>query len=375
VSAAVRTVVVSDLHLAARSALLHDADIRAVLADALRNADRLVLLGDVIELRHGPARDAMALAEPVLRELGAAMAGREVVVLVGNHDHALLAPWLSSRALDGADPLGVDERVDPSTAPLLDTVAGWLGEARPAFAYPGVHLRDDVWATHGHYVDLHLTIPTFERLAAGAMRRIGGSPAHGEHVPDAYEARLAPLYAWIHATAQYASAQGPAVGGSQLSSGVWSRATRGRPRAPGRLALAAAIPAGAALANRLGLGPVHADISPQALRRSGLAAIGAVAATLQVDAAHVLFGHTHRAGPLATDDATEWHAPTGATLHNAGSWVLQPHFLTERTGESPYWPGGILVVEDEGPPRLERLLGDRPLPELRAALRLLPGQG
>jgi hypothetical protein len=191
-------------------------------------------------------------------------------------------------------------------------------------------------------------------------------------VPDAYEARLAPLYAWIHAAAQHASRESPAVGGSQLSSGVWHRATRGRPRAPGRLALAAAIPAGAALANRLGLGPVHGDISPQALRRSGLAAIGTVAATLRVEAAHVLFGHTHRAGPLATDDGAEWRAPTGATLHNAGSWVLQPHFLTARTGESPYWPGGVLVVEDEGPPRLERLLSDRPLRELRAALRLLP---
>jgi Calcineurin-like phosphoesterase len=367
-----RTVVVSDLHLGARSALLHDAGIRAVLAEALRDADRLVLLGDVIELRHGPARDAMAAAEPALRELGAAMAGREVVVLAGNHDHALLAPWLEARAMNGAGPLALDERVEPSAAPLLETLAGWLGEARSSFAYPGVRLREDVWATHGHYVDLHLTIPTVERLAAGAMRRIEGPPTYGEHVPDAYEARLAPLYAWIHAAAQHAAGESPAVGGAQLSSGVWHRATRGRPRSPGRLALAAAIPAATALANRLGLGPVHPDISSEALRRAGLAAMGAVTTTLEVDAAHVLFGHTHRAGPLATDDHSEWRAIGGATLHNPGSWVLQPHFLTSRTGESPYWPGGILVVEDDGPPRLERLLAGRPLPELRAALRPPP---
>ena len=30
-------------------------------------------------------------------------------------------------------------------------------------AYPGVWLRPDVYATHGHYVDLHITVPSFER--------------------------------------------------------------------------------------------------------------------------------------------------------------------------------------------------------------------
>jgi predicted phosphodiesterase len=365
----VRTVVVSDLHLGARAALLHDPGIRSVLCEALRDTDRLVLLGDVVELRHGPARAAMDAAEPVLRDLGAAMAGREVVVLAGNHDHALLAPWLEARAYDGGGPLALEERVDPSASALLETLAGWLHEAHPSFAYPGVRLRDDVWATHGHYVDLHLTVPTFERMAAGVMRRIGGPPRFGERTPDAYEARLAPLYAWIHAAAQHASGDTPALGGAQLSSGVWARATRGRPRAPGRLAIAAAIPAGVAVANRLGLGPFGADLSPHALRRAGLAAIGAVSTTLEVDAAHVVFGHTHRAGPLGADDECEWRAPTGAMLHNSGSWVLQPHFLTSRTGESPYWPGAAIVVEADGPPRLERLLGDRPLEELRAVLR------
>ena len=38
-------------------------------------------------------------------------------------------------------------------------------------AYPGVWLREDVYALHGHYSDLHATVPTFERIAAGAMAR------------------------------------------------------------------------------------------------------------------------------------------------------------------------------------------------------------
>ena len=27
-------------------------------------------------------------------------------------------------------------------------------------------------------------------------------------------------------------------------------------------------------------------------------------------------------------------------------------------GASPYWPGGAIALGDDGPPRLERLLGD-----------------
>lgn len=29
-------------------------------------------------------------------------------------------------------------------------------------------------------------------------------------------------------------------------------------------------------------------------------------------------------------------------------------------GASPYWPGGAIALDDEGPPRLERLLGELP---------------
>ena len=46
-------------------------------------------------------------------------------------------------------------------------------------AYPGVWVRDDVYATHGHYLDRHLTIPTFERLALAAVERALGPPPRG----------------------------------------------------------------------------------------------------------------------------------------------------------------------------------------------------
>ncbi len=44
-------------------------------------------------------------------------------------------------------------------------------------AYPGLWVREDVYATHGHYLDCHLTIPTLERLGIGAMGRVMRRPA------------------------------------------------------------------------------------------------------------------------------------------------------------------------------------------------------
>ena len=81
---------------------------RASLLARLGEFDRLVLLGDTLELRHGPARDALAAAAPVLRELAAAVG--EVVVVPGNHDHALLRGWLERRESDPARPRSASSR-------------------------------------------------------------------------------------------------------------------------------------------------------------------------------------------------------------------------------------------------------------------------
>ena len=95
--AAVRTLLVSDLHLGARlgrDVLRRPAALAALLA-AIDEADRLVLLGDIVEMLEGHPWRALEAAAPVLRAIGARVgAGREVVVVPGNHDGALLAPWL-----------------------------------------------------------------------------------------------------------------------------------------------------------------------------------------------------------------------------------------------------------------------------------------
>lgn len=84
-----RTAIVSDLHLGSLSGrdLLRDPEVRAVLFEALAQADRVVLLGDVLELFELPSQRALAKAKPFFTGLGETMAGRPVLMVPGNHDH------------------------------------------------------------------------------------------------------------------------------------------------------------------------------------------------------------------------------------------------------------------------------------------------
>jgi hypothetical protein len=372
----VHTLVISDLHLGVRSGadVLTRPQALGVLCSRLDGVDRLVLLGDVLELRHGPARRALAAAEPVMRALGDALgAGGEVVLVAGNHDHPVAAGWLDWRGRrDEPEPLGLDERVAPQYASwIAKRLAGWLAPASVQLAYPGLWLRDDVYATHGHYLDVHCAIPTLEVLAARAIARVVGPVPERSATPDDYEAVLAPLYAFIQASAQRSSANGRRSAGGGTAVGVWHALEGpGRPRAPRRVAARAGFRGAVAAVRLAGLGPVQADIGGVALRRAALAGLAESARRLDLAPAHLLFGHTHRTGMLAGDDPGEWTSPGGTTLHNAGSWVYETHFMGSGAAWSgnPYWPGGAIALDDEGPPRLERLLGDVPLDVLRPVL-------
>ena len=321
-------------------------------------ADRLVLLGDAIELRHGPVRDALAIAKPVFQELGAALgAGGEVVIVPGNHDHHLAEPWLERRGRTGLPPaLGLESEVDWRAGETLATVARWLAPATVRAAYPGVWLREDVYAMHGHYCDRHTTVPMLERLGAGVMAKIVHEPPGGPWQAENYEATLAPVYAWIHAVAQ---SGGPDLGESShgASAQAWGAlAGSGSRRSLRRRAVVAGFPALIATLNRAGLGPLSASLSPPKLRRAALRATGEVVSRLGIGASHVIFGHTHRAGPLPRDDAAEWRTASGAQLTNTGCWVHEPRFLGDPPQHSPYWPGYAAWLEDEGSPRLRTLL-------------------
>jgi predicted phosphodiesterase len=367
-----RTVVVSDLHLGATSGadLARRPDLRAPLIEYLRDGvDRLVVLGDALELREGPVRAAAEDAKPFLSDAGEALGpDGEIILAGGNHDHNLIAGWTEMH-LAQDEAIGLEHRITPHDAgPIPEALAAAARPARLEFAYPGLWLRDDVYALHGHYLDLHTTVPTIERLAAGAMARaVSPIPQHGAE-PGDYEAALAPLYAWMYALAQRSN-DSVARAGSKSSTRAWvALAGEGRRRRPIRAAaLSAALFGGVKLLNLAGVGPVEAKLSGQALRQGSLNGMGEVLRRLGVGADHVLFGHTHRSGPWPSDNAAEWRTPSGVRLMNTGSWVYQRHFLSERSGEGPYWPGVAIVVDDEGPPRHERFLADRTHEELRPA--------
>jgi hypothetical protein len=354
-------------------------EVRGALTDALAGVDRLVLLGDLLELRQGPVREALADAEPALRDLGASLSagkgGVRVTIVPGNHDHRLLVPWLERRARD-CDPaaLGLETAVNWRAGEPLARVAAWLAprgsDVLLDVAYPGCWLREDVYALHGHYSDRHATVPMFERLGAGAMARLVGEGAAGPNSAEDYEAVLGPMYAWLDAIAQTG---GPRLGGGGATGGpasvsvsaplsasasAWRALAGGDRRGLRRRALAAAFPAVVAALNRAGLGPLSSDLSSAGLRRARLAAIGEVLLRLGVQAPHAVFGHTHRAGPLPTDDPVEWRTVMGSRLLNVGSWVQEAAFVANDTAASPYRPGFAAVVESDptDPPVLTNLL-------------------
>jgi hypothetical protein len=321
----------------------------------VRDVDRLVLLGDVVELRERPWREVLDAAIPWLSALGAALpADASLLLTMGNHDHGLLAPALQRRAVaePPPEPLGAEAEVGALAGEPLERVCSALGAGRVRVRYPGIWLRDDVYATHGHYLDRHTTVPTLERLAIGAVARMAGEPPGGPLSAEDYEARLGPVYAWLDA---YAGTGGRT--GQRSSVAAWRALGQGN-RARGglrRRALRAAFPAIVAGLNRAGLGPVSDDVSIDTLRTSSLAAMGEVLLRLRVTAPFVIFGHTHRAGPLPGDEPGPWRTSTGVRLVNCGCWVGE-RTLAGGNPRSPYRPGFCVRLDDDRDPELVNLL-------------------
>ena len=366
-----RTLVISDLHLGTKAQvdLLRRTDVREQLLAALQDIDRLVILGDVMELRDGPLQATVERVTPFFNDIGKALGpDKEVLLLAGNHDHGMMAGWIDLRLqTEQAGFLGLEHRIEPKT---IDGFAMRLAESvqptRLGFAYPGVWLRDDVYAFHGHYADVHITLPTFERLGAAALAHWATEFPQDLAKPDDYEAVLSPLYALIHTLAQRAQ-HGLASSGASMSARVWvALAGEGRRRRPLRaagygLGFAAAV----GVINALGLGPVSTRLSGTELRRSGLRSTEEVLRRLELNPAHVVFGHTHRSGPWPDDDINEWTTSAGTRLINTGSWVYQPHFVDGMSKRSAYWPGTAVLIEGDKPPRLLSLLSDFSSAQLR----------
>jgi hypothetical protein len=332
----VRTLLVSDLHLGAR--LRRDVLRRQAALDALLGGldgiERLVLLGDVLELLEGRPRRVMEVAEPVVRAIGARLGpAREVVVVPGNHDAALVRPWLEVRGV----PPAVDAAIPADATPMLERLTSWLDPARVRVHYPGVWLSDRVWATHGHYLDRHLLPESAFGVARGLLGRLprdGAQPIDYERAGGFSLTRLeALLTQWLPR---------PLAAVFEDLTEVLRVATM--PGFPQRV-----------LSHHIA--PLTARLLGAQMRRASIPALARVAHRLRVDAEWVVFGHVHRCGPLAADHPGEWRGPGGRPrIVNTGSWVYEPLLVHRASPPHPYWPGGAILLEDGGEPRAIGLL-------------------
>ena len=363
-----RTAVISDLHLGTvpGNDLLRVGAMRERLFEAVADVDRLVILGDMAELREAPVGHSLEAVYEFADHLNTAFAGRQVVIAAGNHDHPLVAAWLESRRLrPKPQALPAHSCVKAPRSGPLGTIVRRMPDCEVMLAYPGLRVREDVYATHGHYLDLHMTVPTLETIAISAFARIEGHDPDEFAAPDQYEAVLAPIYALV-----YSAVQGRPTSARPLASGasvrMWGRMHPESNDLVSRVRSIAlrrgVVPAAAGLLNAAGLGPFGTEMTGPALRRAGIAAMCGVVERLGIEADWVIYGHTHRTGPLP--DEGDWRAPTGARLMNCGSWTWAPQLAGGTKGQGPYWPGGMVVVDEEGPPRLVRVLEDLPEEEM-----------
>lgn len=347
-----RTAIISDLHLGVASDedVLRDAAIRRVLFEEIAGADRLVLLGDVVELRNLPVGPSLERSRPFFEELGEAVGAIEVVLVPGNHDARLAETLLDELSIKGDPELGLEQRYDPSPGPLA-MIDSWLGSARLRPAYPGLWLREDVYATHGHYVDVHLSLPRAECVAAAAMMRLLGKPPQ-RATPTDYERVLRPIYGFAYGLAQVLPVTRRRNGPFES----WWEVLAGERKClswRARLGKASFPPAIRGL-NKLLRSDFQPDVTSAAIFRSGVEAGIEMATRLGIDDVHVITGHTHRGGPLPSEP--EWPLPGGGRLHNTGSWVFATAFHHPGHPPSPYWPGTVTWLEDDQPPRRVQLL-------------------
>jgi predicted phosphodiesterase len=332
----VRTLVVSDLHLGARlqrDVLRRPEPLEALLG-ALEGVERLVLLGDVVELLEGRPGEAMEVAEPVLRAVGRRLGGgREVIVVPGNHDAGLVRPWLRAQRM----PLGVDTTVPEDSTPMLARLGSWLRPAAVKVHYPGVWLAEGVWATHGHYLDRHLLPETAYGIARGLLGQV---PRDGA-TPDEYERAGGPSLTRLEALLTRWLPRPLAALVDDLAEFLRAATMPGVPR---RL-----------LSRRIA--PLYATLHGAQMRRASIPALARVVHRLQIDADWVIFGHVHRRGPLAGDDPQRWRGPGGRPrIANSGCWVYEPLLVHRAVPPHPCWPGGAILLEDGREPQAVALL-------------------
>lgn len=299
-----RTLVISDLHLGqfgGISVLTRPRPLRALL-DALDGIDRLVLLGDFVEMQETHPARSFPVAEPVLRLIAERLGpDRELLLVPGNHDHELVREWARARGRE----LAPENVVPLDASPELSRVVSWLEATRVEVHYPGLWLGDGVWATHGHYLS-HYLRPVSTYGLHPRMRVAHAAPADFEYLgvqpePELRDGMLADRWLDRHLPAR--------------------------------------------------LSRLTAFLLDRQMQRHALPAMAHLVQELSVEARYVVFGHVHRRGPREHDDPARWTVGDGGPrLLNTGCWRYEPVVVRGFDAASPYWPGGAVRIGDDGVP-------------------------
>ena len=342
----VRTLVISDLHLgtsrrAGRAAPRAAAGDAAASTSAPPASSAWSCSATRSRCATGPLRAALAVAEPVLAALGAALGPDGLIVLVAGQPRPPARRAVARGPRRGRDAVAAGPRGAPGARGVVGARAPRGGRAAgaPRRRPPGDLAAGGRLRPHGHYLDRFMTVPTFERLAARAhdphrrarcptrRRRATSRPRWRRSTPGCTPWRRRAAAAPGRRPPERLDARP-----GRCSAGDGRGTPAARPRAVG------ALPARRRRARTSPAWARCARASPaRTLRRAGLAAIAEVVRRLGIEADHVLFGHTHRAGPLPADDhrgvARRRH---GGRLHNAGGWIDEPVF-------APPGPRGALL--------------------------------
>ena len=367
-----RTAVLSDLHLGSSGGidLLRRPEHRQTLWEELEGADEVVLLGDALELRDRPLSEALDVARPFFAELGVRhrrRPGRGRARKPRPPPAGAVARAAPPRRRRAARASSSGSRSSPARWPSSSAGPGWSGSSSPTRA---CGCGKGVYATHGHFLDRHLTVPTFERLAVAAVERVlaGSKDAPsaerlaafeaGAASPDDYERAQAPVYAFLFALAQAGTTERAARAGPIPPPGSGRRWGAGMGE---RLACGAGCwarsryPGAVGVANRLGLGtgqvrPLTGRDDPRGARgdRRGRSQAGDRGGPPGL-----------RPYPPSRPDARRaaGGASTAARASGTPAAGSTPRGCSGRTAaESPYWPGTVVVLEGERQPELRHLL-------------------
>ena len=392
------TAILSDLHLGAAHGddLLRYPFFCDLLREQLDGVDHVVLLGDILDLRFQQLEIALQLAMPFLAMLGEVLSKAKhprVTYIPGNHDHHYASRLIEAeqeQAIDSGEPYTFKHVVAPRDFFLSRQLARLIGgnvEVKFTYFYDTIASSEgSIFLIHGHYLDLHIDAGP-ARLLSLLQASIAAAGQSVEALsPDLYEAILRPQYELLHWIGQ-------SPGGGQIQSRIYERLRGGGvpPNTRLRQIRRAALNRAASVGGKVGV--ALAEMVANRLVKGGLSltspardaqveqtisafslSLEELDAYLPSTAKYVIFGHTHRPGPLESIDAPErWTVKMHGQdiqVMNSGSWLYDAGKARRPDYRPQRWPGTFILIPDRGQPQLVEVLGNVSLEYLQKQLSI-----